>query len=133
MQNFSIESTGRRTQVVNGKYKPVVWALLWALSVVLIAKAVLCQWLTSPPMSMIALALNTAIGVGVIFILVQFLSGSDDPQHKIQMVSLAVALVVGLGGVVTDSFMVTVEFIADAEMSDIVMVMLRYLYGRSLN
>jgi len=102
----------------------VIWTLVWTITMVLADKAELFGWYKSDGMALLAIAINTAIGIGMIFAYLRFLKNQDELHRKIQLEALSLAMGVTLVGSFTYSLLVTTGFIVDAEISDIVLLMM---------
>ena len=93
-------------------------------------KAELYAWHSSALISVLAIALNTGIGIGMVVAFMRFLQGLDELQRKIQLDALALSVGIGLVGSFSYSLMVTAKFIIDAEISDIILLTtLTYVVG----
>ncbi len=106
------------------------WTLAWAVTMVLADKAELYGWHSSSMISIIAIVVNTGLGLGMIMAFMRFLKGMDELQQKIQLNSLAMSVGVGIVGGFTYSLLATANFIADAEASDVLLIMsVTYMVG----
>ena len=106
------------------------WAFAWGGTMVLADKAELYQWHSSALISMLAIVINAGIGVGMIVTFMRLLKELDELQRKIQLDALALAMGIGLVGGFSYSLLATAKFIADAEASDIILLMtLTYVVG----
>jgi len=104
--------------------------LAWAVTMVLADKAELYGWHSSSMISIIAIVVNTGLGLGMIMAFMRFLKGMDELQQKIQLNSLAMSVGVGIVGGFTYSLLATANFIADAEASDVLLIMsVTYMVG----
>lgn len=106
------------------------WTLAWAVTMVLADKAELYGWHSSSMISIIAIVVNTGLGLGMIMAFMRLLKGMDELHRKIQLNSLAMSVGVGLVGGFTYSLLATANFIADAEASDVMLIMsVTYMVG----
>ena len=106
------------------------WTLAWALTMVLADKAELYGWHSSSMISIIAIVVNTGLGLGMIMAFMRLLKGMDELHQKIQLNSLAMSVGVGMVGGFTYSLLATANFIADAEASDVLLIMsVTYMVG----
>ena len=106
------------------------WTLAWAVTMVLADKAELYGWHSSSMISIIAIVVNTGLGLGMIMAFMRFLKGMDELHQKIQLNSLAMSVGVGIVGGFTYSLLATANFIADAEASDVMLIMsVTYMVG----
>ncbi|MCH8014377.1 MAG: hypothetical protein IH823_06250 [Candidatus Dadabacteria bacterium] len=97
---------------------------------VLADKAELYEWHSSALISILAIVINAGIGIGMIVTYMRFLTELDELQRKIQLDSLALSMGIGLVGSFSYSLLVTAKFISDAEISDIILLMvLTYMVG----
>jgi hypothetical protein len=112
-------------QVRSGKagLHVILWSLAWAGSLVLVDKAVLYDWYTSPYISMLGVIINAALGLGVVRVFVRNLGCMDELQRKIQLDSLAIAMGVGLVGSFSYSLLTTTGFITEPEITDITLLL----------
>ena len=92
------------------------WTLAWAVTMVLADKAELYGWHSLSMISIMAF--------------MRFLKGMDELHQKIQLNSLAMSVGVGIVGGFTYSLLATANFIADAEASDVLLIMsVTYMVG----
>ena len=102
----------------------IVWVFAWTLTMVLADKAELYEWYSSELISILAIVINAVTGIGMIVVFIQFLKELDELQRKIQLDSLALSMGIGLVGSFSYSLLVTAKFISDAEISDIILLMM---------
>jgi hypothetical protein len=74
-----------------------VWTAIWLATLALVRFGA-DLWGSQPAMSWIALALNIAVGIGLIVVHARYLRRVDDLQRKILIDAMAVALGVGIVG-----------------------------------
>ncbi len=79
----------------------MVWIFVWMATFVAVDKGAKYDWFASSAISMLAVALNAAIGLLVITTYLKFLKELDEMQQKIQLNALALGMGVGLVGTVT--------------------------------
>ncbi len=101
----------------------MLWIFAWVGTFVAADKAELYEWYTSDSLSLLAIVVNAAIGLGVIVTYMRFLKELDEMQQRIQLVALALAMGIGLVGSFSYSLMVTAGFVADPEISVIIMLL----------
>ena len=101
----------------------MLWLLAWVGSMVAVSKAEARGVFDSDALSMLAIALHTLIGVGVIVVYMKFLQELDELQRRIQLNALALAMGVGLVGSFTYSLLVQAAFVQDPEMEVLIMLM----------
>lgn len=123
MNNQTTKSQSFATRTARSNIKLFIWTLAWVGSMVLVDKAILYQWHSSPSLTIAGIVLNAAIGLGLIIVFMKYLKGLDELQRKIQMDALAVSMGVGLVGGFTYSLLVTAGIIVDEEVSDIILLM----------
>ena len=106
------------------------WVFAWVGTMVVADKAELYEWHSSALISILAIVINTGIGLGLIVTFMRFLQELNELQRKIQLDALALAMGIGLVGSFSYSLLVTAKFIADAEISDIILLMIvTYVVG----
>ncbi len=115
---------------VKNNVRLLSWVFAWVVTLVLADKAELYEWHSSAFISIAAIVINAAIGLGVIVVFMRHLKGLDELQRKIQLDALALSMGVGLVGSFTYSLLVTAKFVIDAEVTDIILLMtLTYVVG----
>ena len=114
-------SDGFATRNAKSSVRLMVWTILWVGTMVLADKAELYQWYSSQ-VTIIAIIINAAIGIGTIVTFIRFLGDQDELQRKIQLDALALAMGVGLVGSFTYSLLATAKFIMEEEVSDIIIL-----------
>ncbi|MBK36436.1 MAG: hypothetical protein CME26_13040 [Gemmatimonadetes bacterium] len=101
-------------------------------TMVLVDKAGLYGWFSTPEMSMLAVVVNAAIGVGLIRIFVRYLKDLDELQRKIQLDSLALAMGVGLVTSFSYSLLVTTGHVVQADVSDVTLIVILTYMGATI-
>lgn len=101
----------------------VAWVFAWMATLVVSDKAALYGWWSAEWITVLSIALNVAVGLMVVRAFLKMLRQSDELQRRIQLNALAVALGVSLLGAVTYSLLVTWGYIADEEVTDIIVLM----------
>jgi len=101
----------------------MIWIFIWMVTFVAVDKFALHGWLSSRTMAGLAVAINAAIGVGVLITYMKFLKELDEMQQKIQLSALALAMGFGLVGAVTYALLVTTGLVAGADLSVIIMLL----------
>lgn len=101
----------------------LLWTLAWSGSMVLVDKAILYSWYSSPAVSVAGVIVNAGLGLGMIWAFLRYLSGIDELQRKIQVDALAIAMGVGLVSSFSYSLLVTAGLVTDPEVSDIILAM----------
>jgi hypothetical protein len=101
----------------------MLWIIAWVGTWIAADKAELYEWYTSNLFTYLAIAINAAIGLGVIVTYMRFLGELDEMQQKIQLNALALAMGVGLVGSVSYSLMESAGLIAKPDLAVIIMLM----------
>lgn len=101
----------------------LIWVFVWTATMVLIDKASLFDWISTPSIYFIAILANVALGIGMILAYLRHLKNMDELQRKIQFDALAFGMGAGLVGGFTYSLLASAGFIADAEASDVILIM----------
>ncbi len=130
MEEQTIETGDYDTRHVKINIQLLCWIFAWVGTMLLVDKAELYEWYSSDYMSMAGIVINAGIGLGMIVTFMRYLREVDELQRKIQLDALALSMGVGLVGSFTYSLLVTVQFVTDNEVSDIIMLMtLTYMVG----
>jgi len=108
----------------NHSMSMIGWVFTWSATMVLADKAELYHWYPVQWMSMAAIIFNALIGLGMIYAFIRYLKVLDELQRKIQMDALAFTVGAGLVGGFTYSLLAAGNYIADAEASDVILVMM---------
>jgi hypothetical protein len=100
-----------------------LWTLLWLISLALATFGPKFIWHENTTWSIIAIAINTAIGAGLIWAHIKHLTALDELQKKIQLDAMGIALGVGIVGGLSYSVMDIANVISgDAEIAFLVML-----------
>ena len=130
MEKLKTDSNDWIARTNKNTIRLIGWVFVWTLTMVLADKAELYEWYSSELISILAIVINAIIGIGMIVVFMQFLKELDELQRKIQLDSLALSMGIGLVGSFSYSLLVTAKFIIDAEISDIILLMiLTYVVG----
>lgn len=107
------------------------WTLGWVLSMAVANFGPKFLWDSNVSLTIVAILVNLAIGVGMILANKRHLNGLDEMHQKIQLNAMALSLGVGLiVGLSYSNLDVTNVISADAEISHLVILMgLTYLAG----
>ena len=128
MKKLKTDSTDWTTK--KNHRRILYWIVAWSVTMVLADKAELYEWHSSALISILAIVINAGIGIGMIVTFMRYLKELDELQRKIQLDSLALSMGIGLVGSFSYSLLVTAKFISDAEISDIILLMiLTYVVG----
>lgn len=101
----------------------VMWVFAWMAALTVADKAALYGWWSAEWLTMLAIAVHVAIGIGMIFKFMSMLRGMDDLQRKIQLEALSLSLGISMVGCAAYSLLVTWGYIIDEEVTDIFMLM----------
>lgn len=101
----------------------ITWTVAWVGSMILVDKAVKYGWYSSDLISILAIVVNTALGLGVMVAFMRMLKGMDDLQRNIQLNALALAVGAGFVGGFCYLLLATSNLISEAEISDILLLM----------
>lgn len=101
----------------------VTWVFAWMAALTVADKAALYGWWSAEWLTMLAIAVHVAIGIGMIFKFMSMLRGMDDLQRKIQLEALSLSLGISMVGCAAYSLLVTWGYIVDEEVTDIFMLM----------
>ncbi|MEJ2534916.1 MAG: hypothetical protein P8008_05485 [Gammaproteobacteria bacterium] len=120
-------STGSRSdydrRAIRDNLGLVGWVFTWMGSLVVSDKAALYGWWSAEWITWLSIVVVTGLGLWVIFRYLRLLRGMDELQRSIQLNALAIGLGVSLVGAVTYSLLVTWGYIADEEVTDIIVLM----------
>ncbi len=117
------ETNEFENRATRGTIRLILWTLAWVGTLILVDKAVLYGWYSSVYISVLGIVINAALGLGVIWVFLQYLRDMDEMQRKIQLESLALALGVAFVGSFSYSLLVTTGFITDPELTGIMLLM----------
>ena len=111
-----------------------IWTLAWVLSLALAVFGPMFIWDSQVLLSVLAVAANLAIGVGMILANKRHLFGLDEMQQKIQFEAMALSLGVGLITGLSFSTLAIVDLIGfDADISHMVILMsITYAIGLTI-
>ena len=103
--------------------KLALWTLLWVVSLAVATFGPKFLWQENIIWSMLAIAINTAIGAGMIWANIKHLGVLDELQQKIQLEAMGIALGVGIVGGLSYSTLDIANVIGgDAEIGFLVML-----------
>lgn len=123
MNRMTLGTDACTPQSARNSARLLIWVFIWTATMVLADKAMAHEWYTAQWITVLAIAVNATLGVGMIVYFISYLRGMDELQRKIQLEALAFAMGCGLVGSFTYSLLVTAGFIAEAEVSDIILLM----------
>jgi hypothetical protein len=100
------------------------WTFGWALTLTIPAFGPKFLWDYNPGISILAILINTIIGVGMILMNRRYANGLDEMQRKIFMDAKAMALGVGVVGGLSYSMLDSANVISfDAEIGHLILLM----------
>ena len=103
--------------------KLALWTMLWLISLAMATFGPIFIWQENATWSIIAIAINTGIGAGLIWAHIKHQRTLDELQKKIQLEAMGIALGVGIVGGLSYSVMDIANIISgDAEISFLVML-----------
>lgn len=107
------------------------WTFAWLISMALATFGPEFIWEDNTPLTIIGIAVNLALGVGMIVANMRYIKGLDDLQKKIQLDAMAMALGVGVIGGLSYSLLDTTNIISgNAEISILVIIIsISYMIG----
>lgn len=123
-------------EVKNATKNLALWTVLWVVSLALSTFGPKFLWDGSTLLSILAIALNTALGAGMIWANIKHISVLDELQKKIQLDAMGIALGVGIvGGLSYSTLDIANVISSDAEISFLIMLisisyMVALLIGR---
>ena len=126
----------RSKQVRKATKNLAIWSLLWVVSLAVATFGPTFWWKGNTVLSIITIAINTAIGAGMIWANIKHLSALDELEKKVQLEAMGIALGVGIVGGLSYSVMDISNVISgDAEIGFLVMLislayMIALLVGR---
>jgi hypothetical protein len=124
MSNESPEISEWEAATVKNTVRLGIWTAAWVISLAIATFGPMFIWESGTLPSILAIAVNLAIGVGMILANKQHLQGLDELQRNMQLEAMAVSLGVGLITGLAFSTMDVVNLIHfDAEISHMVLLM----------
>ena len=107
------------------------WTAAWTLTMALVAFGPKFIWNFNSTISVVAIFMNTAIGIGMILANKRYLNGLDEMQRKLNLEAMAIALGVGVVGGLSYSMLDQSNVISyNAEISHLViLISITYLVG----
>jgi len=107
------------------------WTAAWVITMAIANFGAHFLWKANSALTLAAILVNLAVGVGMIMANRRHLKGLDEMQQKIQLEAMALSLGVGLiGGLAYSNLDVTNLIAFDAEISHLVILMaLTYMVG----
>jgi hypothetical protein len=124
MSNESPEISEWEAATVKNTVRLGIWTAAWVISLAIATFGPMFIWESGTLPSILAIAVNLAIGVGMILANKHHLQGLDEVQRNMQLEAMAVSLGVGLITGLAFSTMDVVNLIHfDAEISHMVILM----------
>lgn len=107
------------------------WTLAWVLTMAVVSFGPKFLWDFNPVISVLAIIVNTVIGIGMILANKRYLNGLDEMQRKLNLEAMAIALGVAVVGGLSYSTLDAANIISyDAEIPDLVILIgLTYIVG----
>ncbi len=108
-----------------------LWTGAWVITTALVAFGPKLIWVGNNTITVFAIILNLAVGLGMIFANKRYINGLDELQRKIQLEAMGIALGVGVVFGIGYSMLDITNIIAyDAEISHlIILIALTYFAG----
>ena len=102
--------------------KLALWSMLWVASMAVATFGPKFIWDENVTLTIVAVIINAAFGVGMILMNIKHINGLDDLQKKIQLDAMGIALGAGIVGGLSYSLLDITNIISqDAEISFLVM------------
>jgi hypothetical protein len=107
------------------------WTLAWVLTMAVVGFGPKLLWDFNPVISVLAIIVNTVIGIGMILANKRHLNGLDEMQRKLNLEAMAIALGVAVVGGLSYSTLDAANIISyDAEIPHLVILIgLTYIVG----
>ena len=100
-----MEKQKMNKEVVKATKNLALWTILWVASLALATFGPKFLWEENTILSILTIAINSALGAGMIWANVKHLSVLDELQKKIQLDAMGIALGVGIVGGLSYSVM----------------------------
>lgn len=123
MNKTECERSAYDSRSIRDNLVMVLWVFIWMASLTVADKAALYGWWEDGWLTLLAVAVNIALGLGMMVAFMRLLRGMDELQRKIQLDALSMALGISLVGCAAYSLLVTWGYIVDEEVTDIFMLM----------
>lgn len=121
--NATLEKTNYKSQQAKNTVRLMLWTLAWTLSVALVTYGPRVFWDAQMNMTLLSIALNVALGVGMIWANITHLRGLDELQQQIQFNAMGITLGVGLVVGMAFNMLDNTGLIADIDVSSLFLVM----------
>lgn len=123
MRDSNIEKTPWVQQQQTNRNRLAVWALLYVLTMALASFGPVMLWDGAVAGSVLAILLNTCVGVGMIWANIHHLLNLDEMQQRLQLEAMGIALGVGLvAGLSYENLDISNVIAVDAQISWLVML-----------
>ncbi len=131
MNKQTTHSSDWQTNTVRNTVRLGFWTFGWVVTMAIVNFGPKFVWQSNETLTIFAILINFAIGVGMILANRRHLQGLDEMHRKIQLEAMALSLGVGLiAGLSYSNLDVTDIIGSDAEISHLVILMaLTYLAG----
>lgn len=118
-----MKNENKNKQTIEATKNLALWTVLWIVSLALATFGPKFLWNENTILSILTIAINTAVGAGMIWANIKHLSVLDELQKKIQLDAMGIALGVGIVGGLSYSVMDIANVIStDAEIGFLVML-----------
>ncbi len=101
----------------------VASTFIWIATMIYIDKGILYAWFGSDMLINLLIALDTMLGIAVIFTFINLLKSMDELQRKIQFDALAFSMGTTMVASITYSLLTTAQIVKDSETSDLILIM----------
>lgn len=105
------------------QWRFVGWSLAWTIAWVVASIAINDEWVGKGTPQLVIALLPTALGVGMLLAYAKFLREADELQRKIQLDALALGFGSGLVGSVLYRLLERTGFVAEADVSEAIILM----------
>ena len=123
MNNSNADSGGFAARNRRNTLRLGYWTGAWLVTLAVSVFGSLLVWDSKPQLTLTAILINVAVGIGMIIANKHHLQGLDEMQRKIQLEATALALIVGLVfGLAYSTADITGLIPFDAEISHLIMV-----------
>lgn len=96
---------------------------IWIAMMIFIDKGILYGWIGSETLINLLIAVNTMLGIVVIFTFIKLINTMDELQRKIQFDALAFTMGTTFVASITYSLLTTAQIVKDSETSDLMLFM----------
>ena len=135
MNNSKPNSNNWNSRVYKKTIRLALWTGAWLLTMALATFGPEFWWVSNKILTLAAIVINIAFGIGLIVANIQYLNALDEMMKKIQLQAMGLALGVGVVGGLSYQLLDTTNIIkSDAEISFLVMgIAISYLAAIFIN